>query len=318
MKIGLLTSGGDAPGMNAAIRAVVRKTLFHGHQIYGFKRGFLGLMNGEYLRMDSRMVGGILSRGGTILLTARAPEFKTEEGISRGIQVFKELGLDSLIVIGGNGSQTGSYELNKRGVPVIGIASTIDNDLWGTDKTIGFDTAVNNAMNAIDKIRDTATSHERVFVVEVMGRDVGFIAIHCGIAVGADEIVIPEIPYDLTKLSHKIKESFLLGKKHFIIVLAEGVEKAPQFSQKLYDASGIEAKISTLGYLQRGGDPTYTDRFLATTFGVKAAEAAIAGEAGKIVGIRHHELCFLDMAETVGKVKKVKTELYDLTEVLSI
>jgi 6-phosphofructokinase 1 len=318
MKIGLLTSGGDAPGMNAAIRAAVRKSLFHGHQVYGFKRGFLGLMNGEYLRMDSRMVGGILSRGGTILLTARAPEFKTENGLSKAIKAFHDLGLDALIVIGGNGSQTGAYELCKRGIPVIGIASTIDNDLWGTDKTIGFDTAVNNAMNAIDKIRDTATSHERVFVVEVMGRDVGFIAMHCGIAVGADEIVIPEIPYHLSRLSEKIKESFLLGKKHFIIVLAEGVEKAPQFCQKLYEVSGIEAKISTLGYLQRGGDPSYTDRFLATTFGVKAAEAAIAGESGKIVGIRHHEVCFLEMADSVGKVKKVKTELYNLTEVLGI
>lgn len=318
MKLGILTSGGDAPGMNAAIRASVRKCLFHGHQVYGFKRGFLGLMNGEYLRMDSRMVGGILSRGGTILLTARAPEFKTEEGIAKGVKVFQDLGLDALIVIGGNGSQTGAFELCKRGIPVIGIASTIDNDLWGTDKTIGFDTAVNNAMNAIDKIRDTATSHERVFVVEVMGRDVGFIAMHCGIAVGADEIVIPEIPYHLPQLSQKIKDSFHLGKKHFIIVLAEGVEKAPQFSQKLFEASGIEAKISTLGYLQRGGDPSYTDRFLATTFGVKAAEAAINGESGKIVGIRHHEVCFLEMSDTVGKVKKVKTELYQLTEVLGI
>ncbi|HOI24224.1 MAG TPA: ATP-dependent 6-phosphofructokinase [Caldisericia bacterium] len=318
MKLGILTSGGDAPGMNAAIRAAVRKCLFHGHQVYGFKRGFLGLMNGEYLRMDSRMVGGILSRGGTILLTARAPEFKTEEGIAKGVKVFQDLGLDALIVIGGNGSQTGAFELCKRGIPVIGIASTIDNDLWGTDKTIGFDTAVNNAMNAIDKIRDTATSHERVFVVEVMGRDVGFIAMHCGIAVGADEIVIPEIPYHLPQLSQKIKDSFHLGKKHFIIVLAEGVEKAPQFSQKLFEASGIEAKISTLGYLQRGGDPSYTDRFLATTFGVKAAEAAINGESGKIVGIRHHEVCFLEMSDTVGKVKKVKTELYQLTEVLGI
>lgn len=318
MKLGILTSGGDAPGMNAAIRAAVRKCLFHGHQVYGFKRGFIGLMNGEYLRMDSRMVGGILSRGGTILLTARAPEFKTEEGIAKGVKVFQDLGLDALIVIGGNGSQTGAFELCKRGIPVIGIASTIDNDLWGTDKTIGFDTAVNNAMNAIDKIRDTATSHERVFVVEVMGRDVGFIAMHCGIAVGADEIVIPEIPYHLPQLSQKIKDSFHLGKKHFIIVLAEGVEKAPQFSQKLFEASGIEAKISTLGYLQRGGDPSYTDRFLATTFGVKAAEAAINGESGKIVGIRHHEVCFLEMSDTVGKVKKVKTELYQLTEVLGI
>ncbi len=318
MKIGLLTSGGDAPGMNAAIRSVVRTAIYHDHQVYGFKRGYLGLMNGEYLRMDSRRVGGILSRGGTILLTSRAPEFKLEEGVSKGVSVIREAGLDALIVIGGNGSQTGAYEIFKQGIPVIGIASTIDNDLWGTDKTIGFDTAVNNAMDAVDKIRDTATSHERVFVVEVMGRDVGFIAMHCGVAVGADEIIIPEIPYDLSKLSLKIKDAFMLGKKHFIIVLAEGVDKAPQFCQKLYEVSGIEPKISTLGYLQRGGDPTYTDRFLATTFGNYAVKALMEGQSGKIVGIRHHQLTLIDMKDSVGKVKKVNTSLYDLTEILSI
>ncbi len=318
MKIGLLTSGGDAPGMNAAIRSVVRTAIFNGHQVYGFKRGYLGLMNGEYTRMDSRRVGGILSRGGTVLLTSRAPEFKTEEGISRGVSVFKETALDALIVIGGNGSQTGAYELYKRGIPVIGIASTIDNDLWGTDKTIGFDTAVNNAMNAVDKIRDTATSHERVFVVEVMGRDVGFIAIHCGIAVGADEIIIPEIPHDLSKLSLKIRDAFMLGKKHFIIVLAEGVDRAPEFCKKLYEVSGIEPKISTLGYLQRGGDPTYTDRFLATTFGNYAVHALMEGENGKIVGICQQQVTLIEMKDAVGKVKKVNTSLYDLTEVLSI
>ncbi len=318
MKIGLLTSGGDAPGMNAAIRAVVRTAIFNNHQVYGFKRGYMGLMNGEYIRMDSRMVGGILSRGGTILLTARAPEFKTESGITEGINVFKELGLDALVVIGGNGSQTGAYELSKRGIPVIGIASTIDNDLYGTDKTIGFDTAVNNAMNAIDKIRDTATSHERVFVIEVMGRDVGFIAMHCGVSVGADEIVIPEIPHEMEKIAIKIRESFALGKKHFILILAEGVERAPQFSQNLFNYSGIESKISTLGYLQRGGDPTYTDRFLATTFGVKAVQAIMEGQSGKIVGIKNHEITLINMEDAVGRVKKVKTELYELTEILSI
>ncbi len=318
MKLGLLTSGGDAPGMNVAIRAVVRTALFHGHQIYGFKRGFLGLMNGEYLRMDSRMVGGILARGGTILLTARAPEFKSEEGILSGIKVFQNLGLDALIIIGGNGSQSGAYELSKKGIPVMGIASTIDNDLWGTDKTIGFDTAVNNAMNAIDKIRDTATSHERVFVIEVMGRDAGFIAIHCGVAVGADEIVIPEIPYEMSQIAQKIRDAFALGKKHFIIILAEGVERAPQFCQKLEEGFNIESKISTLGYLQRGGDPTYTDRFLATTFGVYAVENLIKGISGKIVGIKNNELTLIDMKEAAGKAKTVKTELYRLTEILSI
>lgn len=318
MKIGVLTSGGDAPGMNAAIRAVVRNGLYHNHQVIGIMRGYLGLLNREFKEMNSRDVGGILNRGGTILLTARAPQFCEEEEQVKAVQILREEGIDSLIVIGGNGSQTGAYRLHQKGFPVIGIASTIDNDLVGTDQTIGFDTALNNAIGAIDKIRDTATSHERVFVIEVMGRNVGFLAMHCGIAVGADEIIVPEIVYDMENIALRIQNSFTLGKKHFIIILAEGAGKARDFGDKLNEFEGIDAKVSVLGYIQRGGDPTYIDRFLATNFGAFAVYAATHGISGKIVGIKNNELTLINMQGSVGKVKVIDASLYQVLEALSI
>lgn len=318
MRIAILTSGGDAPGMNAAIRAITRTAIFDGNEVIGIKRGFLGLMKGEFVSLDSRDVGGILSKGGTLLFTSRAPEFKLETGINDAIKNIKGLGIDYLIVIGGNGSQTGAFELHKRGVNTIGIASTIDNDLWGTDQTIGFDTALNNAIQAIDKIRDTATSHERVFVIEVMGRDVGILALHCGISAGADEIIIPEIHYDLEKITENIKMSFERGKKHFIIVLAEGAGKASDFGKKLYDIAKIDAKISVLGYIQRGGDPTFIDRFLATQFGAFAVKCSEEGVKGKIVGIKNNNLTLINMEEAAGKVKKIDPNLYSLSQKLSI
>jgi 6-phosphofructokinase 1 len=318
MRIAILTSGGDAPGMNAAIRAITRTAIFDGNEVIGIKRGFLGLMKGEFVSLDSRDVGGILSKGGTLLFTSRAPEFKLETGINDAIKNIKGLGIDCLIVIGGNGSQAGAFELHKRGVNTIGIASTIDNDLWGTDQTIGFDTALNNAIQAIDKIRDTATSHERVFVIEVMGRDVGILALHCGISAGADEIIIPEIQYDLEKITENIKMSFERGKKHFIIVLAEGAGKASDFGKKLYDIAKIDAKISVLGYIQRGGDPSFIDRFLATQFGAFAVKCVEDGLKGKIVGIKNNNLTLINMEEAAGKVKKIDPNLYSLSQKLSI
>jgi 6-phosphofructokinase 1 len=318
MRIGVLTSGGDAPGMNAAIRAITRTAIADGNEVIGIKRGFLGLIKGEFMTLDSRDVGGILSKGGTLLFTSRAEEFKLETGINEAVKNIKRLGIDYLIVIGGNGSQAGAFELYKRGINVIGVASTIDNDLWGTDQTIGFDTALNNAIQAIDKIRDTATSHERVFVIEVMGRDVGILALHCGIAAGADEIIVPEIQYDLEKIADNIKISFSRGKKHFIIVLAEGAGKAPDFSKKLFELSKIEAKISVLGYIQRGGDPSYIDRFLASRFGSYAVKCAEDGISGKIVGIKNNNITLIDMKEANGKVKKIDPSLYKLSQALSI
>jgi len=318
MKIAVMTSGGDAPGMNAAIRAVVRHALYKKHEVVGILRGYLGLMNREFKEMTSRDVGGILNRGGTILLTARAPQFCIEEEQDKAIQILRNEKIDGLIVIGGNGSQTGAYKLHKKGFPVIGIASTIDNDLVGTDQTIGFDTALNNAISAIDKIRDTATSHERVFVIEVMGRNVGMLALHCGIAVGADEIIVPEIAYDIENIVNRIQASFVLGKKHFIIILAEGAGKARDFSERLNQFGNIDAKMSVLGYIQRGGDPTYIDRFLATNFGAFAIYAISHGMSGKIVGIKNNELTLIDMKDVIGKYKSIDITLYQLTEALSI
>jgi len=319
MKIALMTSGGDAPGMNAAIRSVVRTAIYRKHEIIGIQRGYLGLINHEYQRLNSRLVGGILNRGGTMLLTARAPQFEEEKTQYEAIEWLRSEGIDCLITIGGNGSQHGSYQLYTKNFPVIGIASTIDNDVYGSDQSIGFDTALNNAIGAIDKIRDTATSHERVFIIEVMGRDVGFIALHCGIAVGSDEIIIPEMMYDIERISHRIKHNFNLGKKHFIIVLAEGSGKASDLSEKIKTLTDIEPRYAVLGYIQRGGDPTYIDRFLATSFGYHAVLAAESGDFGKVIGISNNEIARIPLEICAAHSKQVNKEMYeDMINALSI
>jgi len=319
MKIAVMTSGGDAPGMNAAIRSVVRTALFRKHEVIGLKRGFLGLINQEWQELNSRLVGGILNRGGTVLLTARAPQFREEEIQEQAIAWLRHEAVDCLIVIGGNGTQQGTYQLHKKGFPVIGVASTIDNDVYGSDQTIGFDTALNNAVSAIDKIRDTATSHERVFIIEVMGRDVGFISLHCGIAVGADEIIIPEVPYNIDRLSNRINHNFNLGKKHFIIVIAEGSGKAYDLSKKMKSLIDIEPRYVVLGYIQRGGDPTYIDRFLATSFGYHAVLAAESGDFGSVIGIQNNDIVRIPIEVCANNVKQVNKEIYeDLINSLAI
>ena len=318
MRIAVLTSGGDAPGMNAAIRAVTRTAIYKGMEVFGVKKGYLGLMNGDFVKLSSRSVGSILSTGGTILLTARAPGFKNNEGIQKAIHALKKHSIDALVVIGGNGSQTGAYCLHKEGVPVVGIASTIDNDVFGTQRTIGFDTALNNAVGAIDKIRDTATSHQRVFVVEVMGRNRGILALNCGIAVGADAIIIPEKTFNIPELSNRIKENFERGKKHFIVVLAEGAAKADKFADALYLLDRIEASVSVLGYIQRGGNPTFEDRFLATNFGVKAVEMIENKKFGVVVGITNNEISLIDMEKVANGIKPINEKLFDVQKYLSI
>ncbi|MCE5223177.1 6-phosphofructokinase [bacterium] len=319
MKIAIMTSGGDAPGMNAAIRSVVRTAIYRKHEVIGIQRGYLGLINRESLPLNSRLVGGILNRGGTMLFTARAPNFKEETVQDKAIEWLRSENVDCLIIIGGNGSQQGSYRLHKKHFPVVGIASTIDNDVYGSDQTIGFDTALNNAIGAIDKIRDTATSHERVFIIEVMGRDVGFIALHCGIAVGSDEIIIPEVPYDIERLSHRIKHNFNLGKKHFIIVIAEGSGTASELSKKIKSMTDIEPRYAVLGYIQRGGDPTYIDRFLATSFGYQAVLAAESGDFGKVIGLSNNEIVRIPLEITATHSKQVNKEIYeDMINALSI
>ncbi|MDD4028618.1 MAG: ATP-dependent 6-phosphofructokinase [Caldisericia bacterium] len=318
MRIAVLTSGGDAPGMNAAVRAVTRTAIYKGMEVMGVKKGFAGLMTGEFKKMCSRDVGSILSLGGTILLTARAPEFSSEEGINRALASLKKYQIDALVVIGGNGSQRGSNDLHKKGFPVVGIASTIDNDVYGTHSTIGFDTALNNAVGAIDKIRDTATSHQRVFVVEVMGRDRGILALHCGIAVGADCIVIPERSFNINQISEKIKGNFELGKKHFIVVLAEGAAKAEKFADALQLVSGIHASISVLGYLQRGGNPTFQDRFLATNFGVNSVQLIEQKKFGYIVGVQNNHVVHIPMEDVATNIKPIDENLFELQKYLCI
>jgi 6-phosphofructokinase 1 len=318
MRIAVLTSGGDAPGMNAAIRAVTRTAIYKGLEVMGVKKGYAGLMDGEFQKMCSRDVGSILSLGGTILLTARAPEFETEEGINRALASLEKYQIDALVIIGGNGTQKGSYALHKRGFPVVGIASTIDNDVYGTHSTIGFDTALNNAVGAIDKIRDTATSHQRVFVVELMGRDRGILALNCGIAVGADCIVIPEKSFNINQISERIKGNFELGKKHFIVVLAEGAAKAEKFADALHLVSGIHASISVLGYLQRGGNPTFQDRFLATNFGVNAIDLVEKKKFGYVVGIQNTHVIHIPMEDVATNIKPIDETLFELQKYLCI
>ncbi|MDD4663578.1 MAG: ATP-dependent 6-phosphofructokinase, partial [Caldisericia bacterium] len=298
---------------------VVRTAIYRKHEVIGIQRGYLGLINRESLPLNSRLVGGILNRGGTMLLTARAPIFEEETAQDKAIEWLRSENVDCLIIIGGNGSQQGSYQLHKKHFPVVGIASTIDNDVYGSDQTIGFDTALNNAIGAIDKIRDTATSHERVFIIEVMGRDVGFIALHCGIAVGSDEIIIPEVTYDIERLSHRIKHNFNLGKKHFIIVIAEGSGTASELSKKIKSMTDIEPRYAVLGYIQRGGDPTYIDRFLATSFGYHAVLAAESGDFGKVIGLSNNEIVRIPLEITATHSKQVNKEIYeDMINALAI
>ena len=268
--------------------------------------------------MNARSVHHIIQKGGTILKTARSDEFRTIEGRRKAYNNLIKHEIDALVIIGGNGTQRGSYCLHKEGIPVIGIASTIDNDVFGTQRTIGFDTALNNAIGAIDKIRDTATSHQRVFVVEVMGRNRGILALNCGIAVGADAIIIPERTFNIPELSVKIKENFERGKKHFIVVLAEGAAKAEKFADALFLLDGIEASVSVLGYLQRGGNPTFEDRFLATKYGVKAVEMIEQEKFGFVVGIKNNEITLFDMEEVANGIKPIEENLFDIQKYLCI
>jgi len=317
-KIGVLTSGGDAPGMNAAIRAVVRQGIWKGAQIIGVMRGYEGLISGEFTELGLSSVSGIIQRGGTILLTARCEEFKTEEGIEQAVTHIREAQLDGLILIGGDGTFRGGMELEKRGVATIGVPASIDDDVWGTDHTIGFDTAVNTALSALDKIRDTATSHERAFVVEVMGRTAGYIALMSGIAGGAEFIAIPEVPLKIEEIAQALKRGHERKKRHFIIVLAEGVMGAYQLAQELYERTGHEIKVSILGHIQRGGNPSAYDRYLASRLGAAAVEAIISGKRGEMVGLKNEEITFTPYAEAVSRRKEINISAYELSKILGL
>ena len=316
-KIGVLTSGGDAPGMNAAIRAVVRKGIYHNLDVYGIYQGYTGLIEGNIKKLDVGSVGDIIHRGGTILYSSRCEEFKTEAGRQKGIEQLKKHGIEALVVIGGDGSFRGALKLTEQGFPTIGVPGTIDNDIPGTDFTIGFDTALNTVIDAIDKIRDTATSHERTFIIEVMGRDAGDIAIWAGMAGGAESILIPETKNDIDKVIERIKQGHARGKKHSIIVVAEGVCSASTVAEQL-KSSGIDPRVSVLGHIQRGGTPTANDRVLASRLGAKAVDLLLNGEAGKMVGIRQNKIVATDINEILVGRHELDEALIQLASELSI
>lgn len=317
-KIGVLTSGGDSPGMNAAIRAVVRKGLYHGLEVYGIYYGYQGLMEGKLKRMEAGSVGDIIQRGGTILQTARSKEFTTEVGRAKALQILKDYGIDGLVVIGGDGSFRGAKELSNLGIATIGVPGTIDNDIPFTDFTIGFDTAINTVVEMIDKIRDTATSHERTFVIEVMGRDAGDIALWAGLIGGAESIIIPEENYDIDDIVDRLRKASERGKKHSIIVIAEGVMSGNQMADEIQKRSGKEVRTSVLGHIQRGGTPSAFDRMLASRLGAHAVELLLQGKTGRMVGLQRNKLIDEDFELALSQKHALDLSMYKLAKELSI
>jgi len=315
--IAVLTSGGDAPGMNAAIRAVVRTGLEKGFKVMGVQRGYSGLINGEIFEMGRYSVADIIQRGGTILRTARSEEFRTEAGRIKAVNILKAFGIDGLVVIGGDGSFKGARELSKMGINTIGLPGTIDNDLAYTDYTIGFDTALNTVLDAINKLRDTSSSHERVSIVEVMGRDCGDIALFAGIAGGAESVIIPEKEFDENLLCRKVLEGKNRGKLHNIIILSEGVGGAEALKKKIQEVTGIETRATVLGHIQRGGSPTAADRILASRLGARAVELLEEGKSSRVVGVRGNEVVDFEIEEALAMESKFNEELYNIANILS-
>lgn len=311
-----MTSGGDCSGMNAAIRSVVRTALVNNLEIYGFKHGFEGLLEKIYEPLDSKSVSGIIQRGGTILQTARCEEFKTERGQKTAIDNLRELGVEGLIIIGGNGSMAGALTLHQLGFPTIGIPATIDNDIYGTDMSIGADTALNTIAHAIDIIRDTASSHDRAFIIEVMGRESGYLALMSAIACGAEAAIIPEVDYDLEKIAQHLYRRYKAGKTNSLVIVAEGASTAYAIERKLKHSIGYETRITVLGHLQRGGETSVFDRLLASRMGMKAVQALLNGESGKMVALRNNNYIMIDLEEAVGQKKELDKELLKLTHVL--
>ncbi len=316
--IGILTSGGDAPGMNAAIRAVVRKAIVNGLQVKGIKKGYQGLLNEEIFDMDRHSVSDIIQRGGTVLGTARCMEFMTEEGQQKAADICKKHGIDGLVVIGGDGSYRGALALSHHGINVVGLPGTIDLDIACTDYTIGFDTAINTAMDAIDKVRDTSSSHERCSIIEVMGRNAGYIALWCGVANGAEDILLPEkYDYDEQVLVNNIINNRKHGKTHHIIINAEGIGHSTSMARRIEAATGIETRATILGYMQRGGSPTCKDRYYASIMGALAADILADGQTNRVVCYRNGEFTHLDMDEALAMTKDIPEYQYIVSKALS-
>ena len=316
--IGVLTSGGDAPGMNAAIRAVVRRGLSKGIKMKGILKGYNGLLNEEIIDMTAVDVSDTIQKGGTILYTARCAEFRTEEGQKRGAEICKKHGIDGLVVIGGDGSFAGAQKLANLGINTVGVPGTIDLDIACTEYTIGFDTAVNTAMEAIDKVRDTSTSHERVSIIEVMGRNAGYIALWCGIANGAEDILLPEkYDYDEQKIINNIIENRKKGKKHHIIINAEGICHSQAMAKRIEAATGIETRATILGHMQRGGSPTCKDRVYASTMGALAVDVLLEGKTKRVIGYKNGEYVDFDINEALAMQKSIPEYQYEISYSLS-
>lgn len=316
-RIAVLTSGGDAPGMNAAIRAVVRYAIYQNLEVYGIKRGYKGLMEGDLKEMNTSSVGDIMHRGGTILRSARSLEFQEEEGQKKALNVLDVFKIDGLVVIGGDGSFKGAQALSRQGFPSIGVPGTIDNDLGYTDYTIGFDTAVNTALDAISKLRDTTSSHERVSLIEVMGRNCGDLALYAGLAGGAEAILIPEIEFDLDEICKHLIISNNRGKTQSILVVAEGAGSASDIGKLIQEKTGLEARTTILGHIQRGGNPTAVDRMLASRMGVRAVKLLLEGKSARVVGIRDNKIMDMDINEALSIGNRLDNEMYGLAEILA-
>ncbi|MBR2901587.1 MAG: 6-phosphofructokinase [Clostridia bacterium] len=316
--IGVITSGGDAPGMNAAVRAVVRTGLHYGYKMMLIKHGYTGLINGEIEEADFTSVGDTLQRGGTFIGTSRCPEFTTEDGQRRAAQMARVFDIDAIVVVGGDGSYKGAQALSKQGIAVVGIPGTIDNDIASTDYTIGFDTAMNTALDAIDKLRDTSLSHDRCSVVEVMGRSAGYIAAQVGMAAGADVVLVPEEDYDIDRdVIGPLIETRNKGKKHFIVVVAEGVGMTEQLSEAITKYTGVEARPTILGHIQRGGTPTLRDREMASRMGYYAVETIRAGRVNRIIGFRENRLVDYDIDEALAMSKSMDPMDVEISKILA-
>ena len=322
--IGVLTSGGDAPGMNAVIRSVVRSALYKNIRVLGIRRGYTCLLNQDVFEMNLRSVSDTLQRGGTILYTARCPEFKYDEGVERGREACEKMGIDGLVVIGGDGSFRGARDLSLKGVPCIGIPGTIDNDIASSDYTIGFDTALNTVMDMVDKLRDTSQSHDRCSIVEVMGRHCGDIALYAGIACGAVAILLPEVPFTIESIVEKMQRTLRTGKKHFIIVVAEGVTSANgmgdvhEIARQIQERTGVESRATVLGHVQRGGIPTARERVLASEMGFRAVELLEQGIGNRVVVSRNNKIVDLDILEALNMKKEFNHRLFEIADAISI
>lgn len=316
-RVAVITSGGDAPGMNAAVRAIVRKAVSERLEVVGYESGFQGIIEGKGKKLDITSVGGIIDRGGTFLGTARSDEFMTKEGQEKALNTFKRDKIEGFIVIGGEGSYRGAQVFHDAGIMTIGLPGSIDNDIAGTDNTIGFDTCINTVSEAISKIRDTASAHERIFVIEVMGRTCGMIALHAGLASGADYILVPEYPYEVDTVCAYISRGFDRGKLHSIIVVAEGVGTADQIANEIGECVGHEVKKSVLGYIQRGGSPTAWDRVLASRMGAKAVDLIVDGKSGLAVGISGADIASTTLEYAYSNKRQINKKLLDLAGILA-